>query len=485
MNEENKEYGIILSQKSQIDLNSPFAPGTYVELKLKDKNNENLNWGFVECDSWEKKEMLLKYDDYINNDNFEKLIIINKPVDLKHNARYENDTLAFSLPITRSNEPTEDIKNYQYYIVVFAYSSEKALPNKNDPKIIIDMSFRVGVGKDEEVSEIERKTQQELYNQALSNNLKAWNKLQCICNVNEAVGFLRANNKHLKDFYNNNKNRYEEQENDNYKYDLTFEYFRTHPQLAGKIAYIYYRFDLGDEEFVRSVEGDNGEYVRDREHFTDTIANLYTNIDYRNSIDDKITHTKSYEQDFESAFIENNTNIDKEQLLKDFINSIGKALGIREECETKQENRINVKITCMTEIEIREQFEAGIYNKFKNKIYTKLQFLNSEKFTKKDNLIYLLDNIIHEFRHFYIYYIFGSKITINNNLLNFVFYSMDNLYISPYFRKLFDVYHKKCAIFDTSIFNCNNKQGYSLYFTQPSERDSRMTAYKFRKSLLL
>ena len=64
----------------------------------------------------------------------------------------EFDKIGFTLSLIRTNEELFD----KYYILVFAYESKgqfKRLPNLNDAYKIIDMSFRVGVGKDDGVKE--------------------------------------------------------------------------------------------------------------------------------------------------------------------------------------------------------------------------------------------------------------------------------------------------------------------------------------------
>nr|WP_245892667.1 hypothetical protein [Helicobacter valdiviensis] len=114
------------------------------------------------------------------------------------------------------------------------------------------MSFRVGVGKDESVEESK-----------LENNFNSNNKniiqTNCIFSVFEAVEFLRACQifKEEKNETNNN------------------EFFKNYPQLAGKIAYIYYRFDLANENFIKSVS-DGDKYLEEREKFVKKFIDVYS-----------------------------------------------------------------------------------------------------------------------------------------------------------------------------------------------------------------
>ncbi|WP_236633078.1 hypothetical protein, partial [Campylobacter armoricus] len=141
----------IVFASNNIDLNTSFAPGTYISLRLEEESDEKLKWAFIECESKEKLNLLLHdCNSYIDEKNLKVLF---KNDDLIYNENYEDNVLSFCLPISRSNEPKEDIQDYKYYIVLFAYSSEKTIPNLEDYYIIIDMSFRVGVGDDDSVRE--------------------------------------------------------------------------------------------------------------------------------------------------------------------------------------------------------------------------------------------------------------------------------------------------------------------------------------------
>ncbi|TNH32516.1 hypothetical protein FDW45_09885, partial [Campylobacter helveticus] len=139
-----KETKKIVFANENIDLNTSFAPGTYIKLQLEEKEtSEELTWAYIHCESETKRESFLNG------------AYIIKPEELK-NIKYDatNKTSAFHLPISRNNEPVEETKDYKYYIIVFAYDAKKkSVPNEEDAYIIIDMSFRVGVGSDENVRE--------------------------------------------------------------------------------------------------------------------------------------------------------------------------------------------------------------------------------------------------------------------------------------------------------------------------------------------
>ncbi|HEB7544320.1 TPA: hypothetical protein RZH61_001798, partial [Campylobacter coli] len=68
--------------------------------------------------------------------------------DLKFIDSFKGNICGFHLPISRDNEPIKDTKDYKYYIIVFAYDEKKVMPSLEDFHIVIDMSFRVGVGRD-------------------------------------------------------------------------------------------------------------------------------------------------------------------------------------------------------------------------------------------------------------------------------------------------------------------------------------------------
>ena len=129
--------------------------------------------------------------------------------DLKFIASFKGNICGFHLPISRDNEPIKDIKDYKYYIIVFAYDEKKAIPSLEDFHIVIDMSFRVGVGRDEDVKE--SKLRNDFNSDIIQTN--------CIFSVLEAVEFLKA----CQSFKEKAK------ETNNY------EFFKNYPHLQEKL----------------------------------------------------------------------------------------------------------------------------------------------------------------------------------------------------------------------------------------------------------
>ncbi|TXE82358.1 hypothetical protein FPD46_04040 [Campylobacter peloridis] len=432
----------IIFASDNIDLNTSFAPGTYISLQLEKESDEKLKWAFVECESKEKLNLLLHdCNGYIDEKNL-KVLFEND--DLIYNESYEDNVLSFCLPISRSNEPKEDIQDYKYYIVLFAYNSEKTIPNLEDHYIIIDMSFRVGVGDDDSVREmIFKKTNNILHKDNLSKDIIYTN---CIFNVFEAVDFLKT--------CQNFKEKINEINNDTF--------LKTYPQFAGKIAYIYYRFDLANEEFIKSVK-DGNEYIKERNKFYTVASEVYN----KNPIH-KLAFEKNQNEDI---------NI---EIIEDFLKNFAKKLNINEKDLPIITNSPN-------------SGDSGTYD-FVNNILS----LNLKAYS-----IDLIDTIIHEFRHFYVSHINTNP---NNSLERLLFLNTINLYIQWNYYNIFSAYNKKCLLFDSVEYGTKkcfiNKTYYEsrkkivitkdkkknltdspLYFIQPSERDARIIAGKFREKI--
>ncbi|EOI8291975.1 hypothetical protein ACMW8T_001715, partial [Campylobacter jejuni] len=271
---------LIFHENSHIDLNASFAPGTYIELQLEKESDKTLNWSYVECNSEKKMRYLL---------DAECRSIEAK--DLKFIASFKGNICGFHLPISRDNEPIKDIKDYKYYIIVFAYDEKKAIPSLEDFHIVIDMSFRVGVGRDEDVKE--SKPRNDFNSDIIQTN--------CIFSVLEAVEFLKA----CQSFKEKAK------ETNNY------EFFKNYPQLAGKIAYIYYRFDLANEKFIKSVS-DGDKYLKEREKFVKKFIDVYS--------DEKFFIIPSYKAKF-SEF-SNKSDEEKIMFFQEFLEDLVKAFDI-------------------------------------------------------------------------------------------------------------------------------------------------------------
>ncbi|WP_412097376.1 putative membrane protein [Campylobacter lari] len=431
----------IIFASDNIDLNTSFAPGTYISLQLEKESDEKLKWAFVECESKEKLNLLLHdCNGYIDEKNL-KVLFEND--DLIYNESYEDNILSFCLPINRNNEPKEDIQDYQYYIVLFAYSSEKTIPNLEDHYIIIDMSFRVGVGDDDSVREGVLGGMNNTNNSNLAKDIIYTNY---IFSVLEAIDFLKTCCK-LQD-----KNK----TNDNI-------FFKTYPQLAGKIAYIYYRFDLANEKFIKSVK-DGDEYIKKRKKFYTTASEVYN----QNPI---------YRLTFEKKIQNENIHI---EIIEDFLKNFAKRININEKDLPIITNNPN-------------NGDSGTYD-FTNNILS----LNPKTY-----FIDFIDTIIHEFRHFYVSHI---NINSNNSLERLLFLNTVNLYIQWNYHDIFNAYNKKCLLFDSVEYGTQkcfidktyyesrkkivvtkdkkkNLTDSPLYFIQPSERDARIIAGKFREKI--
>ncbi|ENQ6620270.1 hypothetical protein ACEQHX_001645, partial [Campylobacter lari] len=229
----------------------------------------------------------------------------------------------------------------------------------------------------------------------------------------------------------------------------------------GKIAYIYYRFDLANEKFIKSVK-DGDEYIKKREKFYTTASEIYN-------------QTPIYKLTFEKKIQNENIHI---EIIEDFLKNFAKRLNINEKDLPIITNNPN-------------NGDSGTYD-FTNNILS----LNPKTY-----FIDFIDTIIHEFRHFYVSHI---NINSNNSLERLLFLNTVNLYIQWNYHDIFNAYNKKCLLFDSVEYGTQkcfiNKTYYEsrkkivvikdkkknltdspLYFIQPSERDARIVAGKFRE----
>ncbi|MFK0467559.1 hypothetical protein ACISOA_03655 [Campylobacter jejuni] len=365
---------LIFHENSHIDLNASFAPGTYIELQLEKESDKTLNWSYVECNSEKKMRYLL---------DAECRSIEAK--DLKFIASFKGNICGFHLPISRDNEPIKDIKDCKYYIIVFAYDEKKAIPSLEDFHIVIDMSFRVGVGRDEDVKE--SKPRNDFNSDIIQTN--------CIFSVLEAVEFLKA----CQSFKEKAK------ETNNY------EFFKNYPQLAGKIAYIYYRFDLANEKFIKSVS-DGDKYLKEREKFVKKFIDVYS--------DEKFFIIPSYKAKF-SEF-SNKSDEEKIMFFQEFLEDLVKAFDIEPPIPTIYKEF--------------KQYNNGSYNS----VGKKALYLNLKN--KKEQI---LSTFFHEFRHFYIDK--NNSKEIKNKHTESIF---KLIYSNEYFKfenvVMFWAYDKKCII---------------------------------------
>lgn len=408
---------LIFHENSHIDLNASFAPGTYIELQLEKESDKTLNWSYVECNSEKKMRSLLDVD-----------CRSIEAKDLKFIASFKGNICGFHLPISRDNEPIKDIKDYKYYIIVFAYDEKKAIPSLEDFHIVIDMSFRVGVGRDEDVKE--SKLRNDFNSDIIQTN--------CIFSVLEAVEFLKA----CQSFKEKAK------ETNNY------EFFKNYPQLAGKIAYIYYRFDLANEKFIKSVS-DGDKYLKEREKFVKKFIDVYS--------DEKFFIIPSYKAKF-SEF-SNKSDEEKIMFFQEFLEDLVKAFDIEPPIPT-----------------IYKEFKQ-YNNRSYNSVGKKALYLNLKN--KKEQI---LSTFFHEFRHFYIDK--NNSKEIKNQHTESIF---KLIYSNGYFKfenvVMFWAYDKKCII-SNNYTDCVGVKPYkysifsdkpAIYWFSPSERDARISTFYFEK----
>ena len=131
---------------------------------------------------------------------------------------------------------------------------------------------------------------------------------------------------------------------------------------------------------------------------------------------------------------------------------------------------------------------AGTYNRGTN-----ILSLELPKSYTKDEFVDFVDTIIHEFRHFYMYYVFENARNhrLKQSYLAQLVYYNAYMYISWGYKTLFNAYDKECANFDAEIKQCAIGQTYlqhsptssPLYYVQPNERDCRVVARAFRKQV--
>ncbi|PZT47162.1 hypothetical protein B6S12_10550 [Helicobacter valdiviensis] len=433
----------LLEKESVVDATKPFAPGTYIELVAPlFEGIDNIEWGYsIKYSTADTKEKIVEYTALdIQETNF---IFWRNPKDANLGFSHQ---IGFFLPLQREQE--EEFNEYK--IIVYAFrNSMGRKPNENDPRITIDMSFRVGKGNIEEFTRIEQVT---LYQKALEGDLDSWNSLRQICNIKEAVGFLKENKNQLKKFYHENPAYNLINEDGNPKYNVAFDYFGIYQQLAGKIAYIYYRFDLANEEFIKNASNGN-EYLKTRKDFINAVQKIFIN---------------DYKQKLKNCFT---THSNKEFYIKNFINDVGKKLRIAPCKKTDNTSFMDTKVLCMPKVVINNNLRyLGSYNRFNNTMKIRIDSDCNEEIL--DNL---LDTIIHELRHFYVYYQIDNGNT--NELLQFIYYNAGFFYDKNFV--FFGAFKKKCMFFDESALECKSNQETPLYYLQPSERDARICACKF------
>ena len=434
--------------KEQLDLEAPFAQGTYIELEAKTlKQVEHITWGYVKVKNKLEKQHLLNETTPINDFKAIRLDEANERFYKQSNSKITlSYQIGFHLPLC--DDEFE-------YIIIFAFDSNvKTLPNITDAHLILNINFKAS-------SDMPKST--------LTNNYQSllhWNQKSCI-SIYEAVAFLKANINKMQ----------------NYESDI--DYFTNYPQLAGKIAYMYFCFDMSKEEFVERVTQFcyaffqcKDSYKKDREEFIDKVVGVYKGRKTCNWLIKllkicNIANGINYKEAFEESLLKNNQNIDKKLLVQSFIKDIGVALNIKESVMPK----VDFSVT---------SGNSGTYTRYTNTLSITLPSENTA-FAFMD----FMDTIIHEFRHFYIHHIFENtgNHPLKKSVLAKFLYQSYFLYISWQYANRFDAYDKECADFDAEIKQCLTNQSYlqsnntysPLYYIQPSERDSRIVARNFRR----
>lgn len=199
-------------------LQSPsFAPGTYVRLKLENKSDEILNWAFIECDCKEKIETLL------NSNNFSNFI---------------NTNTLHSI-IDNNKQP-----NYNQTMKMIFYPF---------PCLLVELMSLQRIY-------LEYKYYIVVFAYSVNKPLPCLQDPYIVIDMSFRVGACQGiKGEKLGDW----------------------NFYTMYTQLAGKIAYIYYRFDLANEEFIKSVK-DGEEYLKQRNYFYQATLEVYLKDSYEN-----------------------------------------------------------------------------------------------------------------------------------------------------------------------------------------------------------
>ena len=452
--------------KEQLDLEAPFAQGTYIELEAKTlKQVEHITWGYVKVKNKLEKQHLLNETTPINDFKAIRLDEANerfyKRSDNKNTLSYQ---IGFHLPLC--DDEFE-------YIIIFAFDSNvKTLPNITDAHLILNINFKAS-------SDMPKST--------LTNNYQSllhWNQKSCI-SIYEAVAFLKANINKMQ----------------NYESDI--DYFTNYPQLAGKIAYMYFCFDMSKEEFVERVTQFcyaffqcKDSYKKDREEFIDKVVEVF---DTKQHYLQNQTFSQKYKELFETHN-PNNTKASQEiinarkQFLEYLTFEIIKALNLPYPrdfiLDTTKENPYKNIIIFFDEKEGWLK-NSALHNGYveNGKIYLNSLHLQKGNFTFSKNEKYfafrafitfehLLNTVFHEIRHFYIIAKYSKN---DRSMLKKYLYWNLRLYIENYY--FFKGFYKLCDSLDSSNVGCIINEKQNAYEIQPSERDARFVATKIIKQL--
>ncbi|MCV3552502.1 hypothetical protein L8X40_08330, partial [Campylobacter sp. CNRCH_2013_0855] len=193
--------------------------------------------------------------------------------------------------------------------------------------------------------------------------LKQWLDLNLIANFNDAYNFLLSTILHIEQF--------------------SIKKLKSYPQLVGKIAYIYYRFDLAKIYFqvkpTKNIQIKYGDYFQDIIYYENTIK--------------KTTQKYNYDpnKNYPIAYWE--------KLIKEIYNQF--KLNIKTEFISSNDNSL-----------------FGFYNQ--DKAIIEININNIE------NTEEMLKTIIHEIRHAYIH----QKKPNNDVLQHYIYYSNQYIYFN-------------------------------------------------------
>ena len=453
-----------------VDLNAPFAVGTYLTLEaIKSSDESNIGKIYWREELHAKKSNAKDFE-IISCESREAFII-------------GQCTQAFYLSTPKEIDLLRQNGYVDFKYIIYASSIKHF--NKNTAHIDFNLNFAVGIGNDDNVSESQRvnnnTTQDAIYaNTITSNDINKWNKLQHIYSVDEAVWFLKANLKKLDEFYQSNPSKYN---NDSIK--AIFDYFRNYPQLAGKIGYIYYRFDLGDDGFIKidDINKNNVAYIGHREGYISNVIEIFENHSYKSDFFvNGITFKESYEYLFNNKKHSNGANINFYNERKTFIERFTKQI-----C-----NKFGLNLDGGIHIDANMIARGSTnYNpntiKIRQDLVANVNQTNYRK--KKDIFENQSDNpiatIIHECRHLYIHEKIYKK-HHQSPLLNYLAYSLD-FYILPMRKesapKEIILYQKQCVTKEIDAVYCFKDETLYLYELQPNERDPRYVANEVIKKL--
>ena len=398
----------------------PFAPGTYIKLEAVGENIENSIYWQVQIQAWRGDKMPQK--PYIAS------LYESKQPEEHSKGIYISD------PNT-----IDDLRQQGYDRFIYIIRASTAQSFVNAAQLVFNLSFEVGVGSDMEVREGEYKSNDTTF---------------AIATLSQAIEYLRMTYVH-----------YKEQKNAGQIHSLA-QYFSKYPRTAGKIAYIYYRFDIADEGFIKSVEGDNGAYSKDREGYIEDSKNmlLYGYLDSKKSI--KIID--EYKRLISKKDV---------KLNKDFIEKL-----IKKVCE---EFKLSLQAVCDENQQCsiigfyeKNSESYGYYNVDSNTIH-----INE---TNLWNLKEIIATVFHEMRHCYINTYFNPHKYADLSVLKQYLYQSDQLYIESAVVKgtnIFKKFTKRCLNNDADNVDCIPDDNQNAYEIQPNERDPRYVAYQIIKVL--